>query len=135
MPRENFKVPQHYQSNFSHHIASLKQLHSIMSDWINPNYPMTAKFLFADRRLMKLFRPNRYVNALYERPILQHFTGKCCPFVSCLDRPSKLRHFFHCEVHNTKPITSNQKTHTNQLTSDQFCSLSCDSGANLPVQL
>ena len=43
---------------------------------------------------MKIFWPNRYVNASYEWPILEQFMGKCCPIVSCLERPLKLRNFF-----------------------------------------
>ena len=54
--------------------------------------------------------------------------GKCCPIVSCLDRPSRLRHSFSGEKpsNNTKPTNINQKSHANQLISGKCCSLPVD---------
>ena len=64
--------------------------------WLLNFQRYAEEFLFAEWRQMKIFQPNRYVNASYEWPILEQFMGKCCPIVSCLDRP-KLRHFFNGE--------------------------------------
>ena len=64
--------------------------------WLLNFQRYAEEFLFAEWRQMKIFQPNRYVNASYEWPILEQFMWKCCPIVSCLDRP-KLRHFFNGE--------------------------------------
>ena len=51
------------------------------------------RFLFAQRKQMKIFLQNRDVHASHEWPILEQYMGQCCPIFSCPDRPSKLRHF------------------------------------------
>ena len=58
----------------------------------------TWDFLFVERLWMRLFQPNRYFNASYERPILELSVEKCYPIVSGLDRPSKLRLFVNSDL-------------------------------------
>ena len=80
--------------------------------------------LFAEGRQMNIFGPNRYVNASHEWPILEQLIGKCCPIVSCLDRPSKMRHFWMIVTClQTTRHRNNQKTHAYQLILEKFCSL------------
>ena len=77
---------------------------------MTPNFKRSAEeFLFAGRRLMKVFRQNRYVNVSYERPILEQFMGKCYQVFPCPDRPSKKRHFSRGEM------PTNNKTPTKKL--------------------
>ena len=82
--------------------------------WLLNFQRYAEEFLFAEWRQMKIFQPNRYVNASYEWPILEQFMWKCCPIVSCLDRP-KLRHFFNGEEPSNN-TAQNQSTPTKKLT-------------------
>ena len=66
---------------------------------------------------MKIFRPNRYVNASYKCPILEQ-TENICPIVTSLDIPSKLKHFF--KQQNTKPTKTLMQTNWFQA---YFCGL------------
>ena len=80
----------------------------LVESWIIPKFPVIANFkrstgeffVLLKRKRSEIFRPNRYVglNASFERPILEQFMGKCCLNVSCLDRRSKLRHFFNGDL-------------------------------------
>ena len=94
----------------------------------NPKFPVTPnlkrctdEFLFAMSRRIKIFRPNRYVNASYEWPILEQFMGKCCSTFFSPRQSFKVEAFcqWWCDFkqHNT-----NQKTHVNQLIENKFCS-------------
>ena len=85
----------------------------------------TWEVLFAERRGMKIFQPNRFVIASYGWPILEQFLGKCCPIVSCLDRSSELRHFFQgwlaLKQHNMKPTNKLMQTSWFQTNSQFTC--------------
>ena len=76
------------------------------------NFPRyTGEFLLAERRHVKMFRLNSYVYAWYEWPNLR-------TIVSCLERLSKLRHFFNGNLPSNNTTKSNQiqqKAHANQL--------------------
>ena len=72
---------------------------------------------------MRLFQPNRYFNASYERPILELSVEKCYPIVSGLDRPSKLRLFVNSDLPSNNSTQNQPKTHANQLISGNLCSL------------
>ena len=79
------------------------------------NFKRSAEeYLFAERRGMKIFRPNRNVNALFEGPILEIFIAKCCPFFSFPDagewrQTTKVEAFF---INSEAP--SNNTTPKNQ---------------------
>ena len=92
---------------------------------INPKFPVTAncKILFAERRWMKIYRPNRYVNASFEWPILEQLMRMCCQIFSCPDRPSKLRYFSMVKRLQTTQHKTNQETRAYQRISDKLCSL------------
>ena len=108
---------------------------------INPNFPVIVpmskdlqeEFLFAgEKKNKKDILPKQVCKCfIYEWPILERFTGKCCSIVSCLDRPSITQSWsilFNANVDLPPNKTKNQpnltKTHTNQLTSETYCSLS-----------
>ena len=103
----------------------------LVKSWINPKLPVitnfktyTGEFLFAKRRRMRIFLPNRYVNASYEWPNLEQFMGKCCSSVSSLDRLFELRHLFQwLPSNNTKQTKIDKKSHAIQLISEKNCSL------------
>ena len=84
----------------------------------NPKFPVTPNFtksqelfLFAERRRVEIYWPNRTVVMLdmtYEWPNFKQFMEKCCPIFSCSERPSKLWHLSMWwrafKQNNTKPI-------------------------------
>mgnify|MGYP001801291196 CR=1 FL=1 len=68
-----------------------------------PTYPIFLSFskiykelLFAERRLMKIFLPNRYVNASYEWPIWKTFMLPECFFLP--RQTIKVEAFFSIEI-------------------------------------
>ena len=75
------------------------------------NFPMIANFpryagelLLAERRHVKMFRLNSYAYAWYDWRNLR-------TIVSCLERQSKLRHFFNGNLPSNNTKKSNQIQH------------------------
>ena len=84
----------------------------LVESQIYPNFPVianfhrySAEFLFSERRRMKIFRSNGYVNASYEWPILEQFMGKCCQ--SC---GTSQWWWLAFKKHNTKPTRELMQT-------------------------
>ena len=82
-----------------------KYLHCLYSA---NNIPLRIFENLSDYEKICLHLPNRYVNASYDWPILEQLMGKCCPFVSCPDRPSKLKQFSMVKRLHTKRHKTNQ---------------------------
>ena len=102
--------------SISHQNHGLKQIFL----WLLNFQRSAGEYLFAEWRQMKIFQRNRYINASHGWPILEQFMGKCCPIVSCLDRPSKLRHFFNGEEPSNNTIENLSKPTKNLIQTSWF---------------
>ena len=91
----------------------LAQLLATMISWMNPNFFVTAyfkrstaEFLFTERRRVKIFQQERYVNTPYEWPISEQFMEEVLPSFFMPSQTIKVEAFLQwwsVFKHNTKP--------------------------------
>ena len=106
------------------------------------NFQHLHELFFAERRLMKIFRPNRYaLKMLYMSNRSWNNSWVNAAHFSLAKTAHQswgetfLQWWLALNQHNTKLTNTNQKTHANQLISDKFCSLPVNHPQNTQVLL